>query len=73
MATGLLAFGLVLGWAAVFLHGSSPIALLVRSAWLTGLLVFVLLSPEPAYAFAGVTIGLFGHLLWQAWLKERRA
>lgn len=73
MTYGLISIRLVLGWAAMFLAGTTPAVLAVRAFWLVLLILLIWLSPSPAHAAAGVVMGAAAHLLLQGLAREQRA
>jgi hypothetical protein len=73
MAYGIFGFGLVLGWSALFLRGSTATSLLVRLVWLALLAGLVLLSPDRAMAAWGIAGGALAHFVFQRGLEANRA
>ena len=73
VACGLFALGLVLGWSALFLRGSTWLTRSVQFLWLAALVLLAAFSPDPISAAAGAATGALAHLMFQLGLEGRHA
>ncbi len=73
VAYGLFCLGLVLGWSALFLDGSTLSARLGQLLWLAVIVTLSLTSFRPGAAIAGVLSGGIAHCLLFLGLEGRRA